>query len=522
MTLSPIEEFDTPYPRRYRWLLRLTAVYVVLIGTLVGGWFAWDAASTRRLDAEIARLRAKGQMVLASDFADRPKIPDGQNAALLYQQAWAINFNQDQNNFDKDIDWDVRLTPKFEATLLTFPVDFAANLQLARQARSFDKADFGVKFSSPSFTILLPYLNPMRELANLTSYSAEAFHLDGNDAESVECVRDILHQSSLLDVESHTVVDHLVAVGINALACSRAEAMALELAIESSQPPHRQPSTGPATQPACPATRAQVKALINDLLDDRSLQKGLEESIKGEQAFELDTAKFLANAGTGKLAMLGAPAMPGPLGVAIGPAFSNSGVRISQRMSERLAAVRTESSYSAVGKKLPCTELLWSNSTALTNATSVLERILEPSLGRFVETHFRILTQRRAAAIKLAIRLYQLDHAEKYPRSLDELVPNYLSAIPIDPYAAGPQAMNYVPSMEVDGVITPVIYSVAADGIDGKASTRPTQQRKRSEEPTVHERPWEREDLLFPLIAPPPSEPAPPDPVDAPASQPSP
>jgi hypothetical protein len=39
---------------------------------------------------------------------------------------------------------------------------------------------------------------------------------------------------------------------------------------------------------------------------------------------------------------------------------------------------------------------------------------------------------------ELALRLYELDHDQQLPATLEELVPVYLTAIPRDPYSTGP------------------------------------------------------------------------------------
>jgi len=79
--------------------------------------------------------------------------------------------------------------------------------------------------------------------------------------------------------------------------------------------------------------------------------------------------------------------------------------------------------------------------------------------------HFRILTDRRLAATALAIRLFVIDHIGAFPRSLNELVPSYLPAVPMDPMAVGNRPIGYLPRAE-----HPVIYSVGFNGADDGAS----------------------------------------------------
>ncbi len=77
---------------------------------------------------------------------------------------------------------------------------------------------------------------------------------------------------------------------------------------------------------------------------------------------------------------------------------------------------------------------------------------------------FHGLAQRRMAAIALAIRLYEVDHARR-PAELAELIPDYLDEVPADPMAADGATFSYLPDAEI-----PVLYSVGENGIDDGGS----------------------------------------------------
>ena len=83
--------------------------------------------------------------------------------------------------------------------------------------------------------------------------------------------------------------------------------------------------------------------------------------------------------------------------------------------------------------------------------------------------HFRGLAIRRMAATALAIRLYQLEHGRR-PAKLADLVPKYLPAVPLDPFAAAGRPIGYLPKAP-----RPLLYSINADGKDqgGKYAALP-------------------------------------------------
>ncbi|MFH1746227.1 MAG: hypothetical protein ABIG44_04205, partial [Planctomycetota bacterium] len=92
--------------------------------------------------------------------------------------------------------------------------------------------------------------------------------------------------------------------------------------------------------------------------------------------------------------------------------------------------------------------------------SGLLTGIFCPSLDNALQIHYRVLAMRRMAATALANRLYELDHGRR-PITLEELVPTYLSAVPVDPFAADERVLGYAPHNTL-----PVLYSVNVDGVD--------------------------------------------------------
>jgi hypothetical protein len=66
-----------------------------------------------------------------------------------------------------------------------------------------------------------------------------------------------------------------------------------------------------------------------------------------------------------------------------------------------------------------------------------------PKFGARLEQQLETLAGRRIAAIRLAIRLYQLDHDGSFPTRLEELVPAYLPTLPLDTTTSGQKPFDY-------------------------------------------------------------------------------
>ena len=87
--------------------------------------------------------------------------------------------------------------------------------------------------------------------------------------------------------------------------------------------------------------------------------------------------------------------------------------------------------------------------------------------------HTRLIAERRATAIAVALAVYRHDHG-RYPSSLDDLLGEYLDAIPLDPF--DDQPIRYIPQSDEDDF---VLYSIGVNLIDdgGKPPTNKRQPK---------------------------------------------
>jgi hypothetical protein len=83
---------------------------------------------------------------------------------------------------------------------------------------------------------------------------------------------------------------------------------------------------------------------------------------------------------------------------------------------------------------------------------------LPTSMWRFFEANGRMLVQCRTADVGIAAELFRRKN-DRYPQSLEELVPDYIDSIPRDPFDYGP--LRY--RVDDRGC---VVYSLGPDGVD--------------------------------------------------------
>jgi len=162
------------------------------------------------------------------------------------------------------------------------------------------------------------------------------------------------------------------------------------------------------------------------------------------------------------------------------------------------AAATMQSNWPAAQSMIPPNK---PRDSQIEESLTLLSRIITQSTGRGIEQQFRATVERRAAAIRLAIRMYRVDHGGSYPDALARLAPAYLPGVPVDPFAADGRPMAYRPQAK-----PPVVYSVGTNGIDDGGTTLP------------HRDPngfwvarWDCPDMVYPLetLPPPTTRPLP-------------
>ena len=188
-------------------------------------------------------------------------------------------------------------------------------------------------------------------------------------------------------------------------------------------------------------------------VDDRLASSTLKWAILGERAALVGTCEDVAK-GTITLTDL---ASGGPLqGYPVFDAIPLVVIRMNQR---RMAEVFTWL-VDACDDPKAMTEAVQRMESAepTPRLSSFLVHMLLPSYSRAVELHVETVARLRCAAAGLAAERFRLDN-DQFPDSIDVLVPQYLDAVPIDPFDQQPIRL----AVNDDGI---VIYSVGPDRVD--------------------------------------------------------
>ena len=435
---------------RKRWLTWRKTVLGLLVFVLavVIAHLFWGAHERRKFMADIQRYQAAGEPVLPEDFA-RLQIsgPDDPVAEWL-AAAGAVNLPEDFSNSDLRFP----LTDAESKMLREIVQTNTSALAHAKAAsRLHGTPDWKLDFTAPTILIKVGPLTTARHLSHLLGAAAMDAHQRGDDAEAVERIIELLAQRNALS-QQPGVIAHLVGLGVSALACDRLERIVPDLRIAADQ-----------TGAAHPASPVQVRQLISALLDEKPFRDGQRWALLGERLLEADTSIRVAS---GTLNM-NAAASSSPSSSSWGPGFGGyvlrpliyADGRLCMQYVTSLMPVAQSPDYPTCRLRLQ----VLPNLDRLDHRFHPLAAIMLPAANRLLFQDFRTLTTTRLAATELAARWYADEHEGRFPDSLNDLVPNYLPAVPADPMAPG-APLRYRNGPQA------IVYSVGDDGIDDGGS----------------------------------------------------
>jgi len=415
--------------------------------SLVDGW---NAIATARLEARLKAIRDAGDPVTMADLAKRyPDPPPGKNAAPLLQAA----FEKMEAHEGKNAAQEERLPLVGQATLpacdepLPLPMfaaiqgylkDNAEILDLLHKAAALGECKFDLDFTKGP-GMLLPHLAKLRGAARLlaleTLERAETGKGDEAAASLIACLRmgEMVRREPLL-------ISALVRIACDAIAVSAAERWASRA----------RPS---------PEALARVESAFAAAGD----RKIIEGAMVGERCFGIDIYQthVLKPGGADMAAMMGVEMPVGAQmlwNVIPGAYFKTDMTYYLDIMNDYVAASR-----------LPPPEGARAGARAGRDLEEripryyVVSRLILPALGRVFnngQEHLARCDSARAALAALRFRAKQ----GRLPAGLDALVPEYLEAVPADPFDGKP--LRY--RADAAGL---AVYAVGADGRDDGGAT---------------------------------------------------
>jgi hypothetical protein len=311
--------------------------------------------------------------------------------------------------------------------------------QLTDDLKTIDKlADceggrFAVTRAPNPYATILPSLSVVRTSCRLKSLQVIREAMHGNTTSLVKDA-DILFKHGRVLSDEPFLISGMVHVAVDSLAISTLERVLAQASVDAGQ-------------------LRQIEAMVKAVENEDRLYWG----VRGERAMVIGGAEWMFATGArdlGGAIVLPVPAStPGVRGwlmgdVAEGIHLENTLVRVKGPKDRIQAAAQMDRAVQALPRY------------------RILTRTLLPSFGRAFELDLRTTATARAARAALAAERYRLDKG-RFPDKLDNLVPGYLEAVPVDPFDDKP--LRY--RVDTDGV---TVYSVGDDKVDdgGKVPSR--------------------------------------------------
>ena len=425
-------------PGRLRWVWRVAVS--VLVG--LAGYAAWlfvSGESTRSQgERELAAARAKLE---AADpnwdweklSAARKRPPAGKNGADLIPRIkqltrpdWGVQLGKAEWAAAVEIEPNVRYSPRVIAQLRREVTDSARAISLARELKDRPFGHRDIELKTNPIDTLLSDTQDTRMAASLLSWDAA---LAGEDGDRQRAADDLL---ALLNAARSIGDEPILISQLVRMACDAVTVKAVERSL--AQTPD---TVGLAELQAALAAEAEEPLFLYGVRGERAMTDRLLENMQKGLIHPDELAKGEVSRGP----------------------FDGWGTRRfrANLPAERAFALEWTSKYVEAARR-PVHEqpaLLTAIPEPTDERPFVFTRLLVPSFSRVAHASWRTSALARCAVAGVACERFRQAH-KRWPESLNELVPAFLPAVPVDPFDSAP--LKYAKS--TDGV---AVYSVGTN-----------------------------------------------------------
>jgi type II secretory pathway pseudopilin PulG len=425
-----------------RWLLRsLVALVVVAITAFA----VWRVNLAHDVNTKLQAIRAAGLPTNGTEANTYyTAVPDDENVALKMADAFAsmANYNDRRSNEVISIKFPQRkdtLTPEQLELVAGYCAMNSNALAQAMEAIKLPRYRYPMDLSWGAAT-LMPHLAKLKQMSRIAEFQTI---VDAKN--SAADISTIIGMARTLDTEP-TIISKLVRIAMLNMA---------EIALE------RRLNAGGLDE----VELNHLSQLFAEAAKTNQMSNGL----IGERAafmryFRMSFAeiKKLANDSEENLSEQGRPPIPGaqPFIFKLTGFFERDLRFYLQGMETNISLAST----------FPKNISMITNVEEQISQTSrrnyyILSSMLLPALGNTIIKEANGLAQVRTAQAALAVERFRLVHGQ-LPENLNELVPQFLSAVPVDPFDGQPLRYHRLGKGYV-------IYSIGRDGLDDGGREKP-------------------------------------------------
>ncbi len=433
-------------PRKKGRKLKITLIVIgILISLIVYGSGPainiWAQSIQRQLQVEMDAIAARGEPITWAELQPKP-VPDDQNAALLYKQLADIPLLAGETEESKRLEEIVKGITQKGWPRSDHAEDVAEilrqakpGLDLCRRARALPGANWGYDYSQSVLKMDFDQVDNLKFMSALLCLAAHEAHDGGDDEQALGYILDLQHIPGIIYSESN-LIPFLIALLCEYWALQPLEVITHNLDI-----------------PAGTDARLAAQTVLANLIDETAISQARVMVCISERTFIVDIQDRLTS-GEGEFeeSTRIAAELP-PFILPLNELF------LLRQLTAIVRATEFDN-WPETLRALP-DNLEMENAGPLKKKIYVIADLLEPvRFKRVHDMYFRRLALRRMAATALAMRMYEVDHGAR-PDTLEQLVPQYLPAVPDDPFFDGKRPIAYAPDVD-----KPVLYSVFLNGID--------------------------------------------------------
>ena len=408
---------------RRRWWLLATLIVIaplVLVVTavlaLVVWLFAQHGAATRQVKAEVDRIHAAGEPITPADLHALEIVPPGKQDIT---RLWLTALNSfDEQKFNTDAK-PLAIVGEGDANALSaadvpaaeqFLAQYDATVQATLvAARAEGECRFVVEYEK-GFSALLPNAQKMRTLARILKLRGRVAAAKGDAEGAVESVE---ANFAAVQAMAHQMllIEHLVRVAIAGVALAEVEQLLSELELTDEQLARLDARVkGLAVEPL----------LTNALMGERSVGYHMFHHMEQFSMLQGDIAAA-PNPGDGVLSR--------PADCAMYLGF----------LREMITASREPFPTALDGMQKAENRLkhLAGTQNPIERYNNMITLLILPAVGKSFEATGRTAAKRDLTRCAIAAERFRIAHG-RLPQKLDELVPQFLPAVPTDPFDGQP------------------------------------------------------------------------------------
>lgn len=429
-----------------RFFHRLCVVALVLIPLCFIGFIIWRLNLAHKVNIELAAIRAAG---LPTDGVEAnayyPSVPDSENAALKMEQAFDLmaNYHDRRSNQINSI------KIPYRTDVLTADQRELIGGYCALNSNALTEAEEAIKLPRCRYPVdlswgagaLLPHLPKLKTLALVAGYQAE---LNPND--SVHSISTILGMAHTLDNEP-ILISKLVKFAMVEMAIAT-----LERYLNT---PEEMNAKGWNHLEELFAGVNDTNQIANGLIGERAMMA---------RYFRMSYAEMnkLANDDADTPSAQESAPLPGrqPIIVNLTGFFERDLRFYLQAMQTNIVLAETYPKNISVITNIQAR--IWETSR---HNWYILSALLLPAMDSTIFREASEVAHVRTAQTALAVECFRGLHG-RLPESLNELVPQFIAAVPQDPFDGQPLRYHLLKKGYV-------IYSVGRDGHDNNGRERP-------------------------------------------------